>query len=153
MKRGIAGHQQLPDAIISDIRRELHAIVRSDELLHGYSSLAKGADQLFAQCVLDAARPLTAVLPCRQYLETFEPEDRPGYLALLERATAIVTLDFQLPSEDAFLAAGQLLVRSVDELIAVWDGQPAKGRGGTADVVAYARSMGKPVKVLWPASS
>ena len=35
-----------------------------------------------------------------------------------------------------------------DVLIAVWDGEPARGRGGTAEVVAYARSLGKPVVLI-----
>ena len=35
-------------------------------------------------------------------------------------------------------------------LVAVWDGQSARGLGGTADVVAYARERGKPVTVIWP---
>jgi hypothetical protein len=30
----------------------------------------------------------------------------------------------------------------------LWDGQPARGHGGTADVVAYAREGGVPVKVV-----
>lgn len=35
-------------------------------------------------------------------------------------------------------------------LIAVWDGQPAAGFGGTADVVAYARNHDIVVTVVWP---
>ena len=35
-------------------------------------------------------------------------------------------------------------------LVAVWDGQPSRGLGGTADVVAYARQRSVPVTVTWP---
>ncbi|MFH9861330.1 hypothetical protein [Streptomyces sp. NPDC017202] len=35
-------------------------------------------------------------------------------------------------------------------LLAVWDGKPARGYGGTADVVAYAERTGVAVRVLWP---
>nr|WSY54289.1 hypothetical protein OG999_31935 [Streptomyces sp. NBC_00886] len=38
----------------------------------------------------------------------------------------------------------------VDELLAVWDGKPAWGYGGTADVVDYPERTGIPVRVLWP---
>jgi len=31
----------------------------------------------------------------------------------------------------------------------VWDGKPARAYGGTADVVAYAREQGTPVRVIW----
>jgi len=34
--------------------------------------------------------------------------------------------------------------------VAVWDGKPARGVGGTADIVSYARQKGVPVAVLWP---
>ncbi|MER5913805.1 hypothetical protein ABT124_25810, partial [Streptomyces sp. NPDC001982] len=45
---------------------------------------------------------------------------------------------------------GELLVDQADELLAVWDGQPARGFGGTADVVAYAHRQGVPVRIIWP---
>ncbi len=48
------------------------------------------------------------------------------------------------------MAGSELLVGLVDEVLAVWDGRPARGYGGTADVVAYAIRTGVPVHVLWP---
>ncbi|MGW5646007.1 hypothetical protein ACWEV3_27990 [Saccharopolyspora sp. NPDC003752] len=35
-------------------------------------------------------------------------------------------------------------------MLAVWDGQPARGFGGTADVVDSARKRGVDVTVIWP---
>jgi len=32
----------------------------------------------------------------------------------------------------------------------VWDGQAARGKGGTADVAAYARAMGRPIVIVNP---
>ena len=61
------------------------------------------------------------------------------------------TLEFDAPSEEAFLAAGQRVVELSDELLAVWDGKKAAGLGGTADIVGYAKELKKPVTVLWPA--
>ena len=44
------------------------------------------------------------------------------------------------------------LVPSVEFMLlyAVWDGKPARSYGGTADVVAYARAHGTPVRVIRP---
>ena len=42
------------------------------------------------------------------------------------------------------------MLAKADRLFAVWDGQPARGYGGTADVVAEARARGIPVTVIWP---
>jgi hypothetical protein len=44
----------------------------------------------------------------------------------------------------------EILVGLVDEVIAIWDGQPARGYGGTADVVRYAENVGVAVRVVWP---
>ncbi len=48
------------------------------------------------------------------------------------------------------MAGSEILVGLVDELLAVWDGHPARAYGGTADVVAYAERQGTTVRVLWP---
>jgi hypothetical protein len=44
-------------------------------------------------------------------------------------------------------ALAAFLVRQIDLLVAVWDGQQADGPGGTGAVVARARNEGRPV--LW----
>jgi hypothetical protein len=41
-------------------------------------------------------------------------------------------------------------VNRSDRLLAVWDGKPAQGLGGTGDIVAYAKSRGLPTTVIWP---
>ena len=50
--------------------------------------------------------------------------------------------------EDAYLDCGIETVNGADVLLAVWDGDSARGKGGTADVVEYARSIGKPVMII-----
>ncbi|MCA1708813.1 MAG: hypothetical protein LC808_38260, partial [Actinobacteria bacterium] len=57
---------------------------------------------------------------------------------------------YDSPSEDAFFAAGRRVVDLSDVVVAVWDGMEAKGKGGTGDVVTYARDNGIPVVVAWP---
>jgi hypothetical protein len=42
------------------------------------------------------------------------------------------------------MEGGKVVVDRAEVLIAVWDGLPARGLGGTADVVAYAGSAGCP---------
>ena len=48
------------------------------------------------------------------------------------------------------MEASKAMIDQADELLAVWDGQPARAYGGTADVVAYAREHSTPVRVIWP---
>lgn len=48
------------------------------------------------------------------------------------------------------VAAAEFLLRQVDLLIAVWDGKPAQGPGGTPDIAAQALEQGLPVVHLNP---
>ena len=48
------------------------------------------------------------------------------------------------------MEASSAMLARADRLFAVWDGKPARGYGGTADVVAEARQRGVPVTVIWP---
>lgn len=150
VRLGITGHQDLPSAAVPWIEKSLQRLVDQHAPLVGLTSLAKGADQLFARCVLDAGQTLEVVVPCHDYLDAFAPEDREAYLVLRELASRVTTLPYGLPSEEAFLGAGEYLASHVDHLVAVWDGKSAQGRGGTADIVAYARARHLPVTVVWP---
>jgi len=44
---------------------------------------------------------------------------------------------------------GQYVVDHCDVLIAVWDGQPSRGRGGTAEIVQYALEQNRPIIRVW----
>jgi hypothetical protein len=148
---GVTGHQKIPDQameyVVSGVRAYLAAVPGP---LVGVTSLAAGADQIFAREVLAAGGSLVAVIPSEGYEATFPAEGLADYLALLARCAEAVTLPYPEPNEQAFMSAGEEVIRRSDALVAVWDGLPAVGLGGTADAVAYARSLGKPVEVVWP---
>lgn len=147
---GCTGHQQLPHEIVDYARRELQNEFASAADLIGVCSLAAGADQLFAEAILGCGGALWAVVPCDDYESSFaRDEDLARYQRLLALAARVERLDFPAPSEDAYFAAGRQVVDSSNRLVALWDGQEARGKGGTGDVVDYARQQSKPVKVLW----
>lgn len=60
--------------------------------------------------------------------------------------------DSSLGRRLAYLRAG-LQMAACDALIAVWDGQPARGVGGTADIVGAARHLGTPICWILPDGS
>ena len=152
MRLGISGHQYLSPEVVAYVQPILIEIIDDvKEGVVGVSSLAAGADQLFASTVLENEGALHAIIPCDGYESTFtEPEDLSQFKWLLERANTVDTLSYPAPSEEAFLEAGRRVVANSDLLIAVWDGQPAAGKGGTADVVKHARRRGVEVIVVWP---
>jgi len=120
----------------------------------GITSLAAGTDQIFAQIVLELGGRIHVVLPAKRYEESFElQDDLARFRRLLSEAKDVITMPFEEPSEEAYWAAGQEIVNRSHRLLAVWDGQPAGGLGGTADVVEFARAQGKPVTVIWPEGS
>jgi tetratricopeptide (TPR) repeat protein len=114
------------------------------------SSLAIGADQLFASLVAQRGGQIHAVIPFDGYERTFSPHNVDAYHYILSKADLVEVLQTSGTDEDAYLAAGKRVVELSDILIAVWNGQPAKGKGGTADIVAYARDNGVPLVHLNP---
>ncbi len=155
MKIGVSGHQHIPAAALRYVHSEIANLIQvftSD--LVGISSLASGADQLFASDVLAAGGELHVVVPSSKYEESFATvQDANTFFELLGRASIVETLDHPIPSQAAFLHAGRRVVDLSDLLVAVWDGKPPRGRGGTGDIVQYARDVGKPFKTIWPAGA
>jgi len=152
MRIGLTGHQNIPTQALEHVRRGINGVLDNlkDDLI-GVSSLAAGADQLFASLVLERGGRLEIVLPCRRYEKTFSrPEDLGNFRTLLGKAASVETLGFDEPSEEAYLAAGCRVVDLSDLLLAIWDGQPARGKGGTGDIVEYARSRATRLEIVWP---
>ena len=148
---GITGHQRLEDPaawpwVEEVVGRELDADAAPFVVV---TSLAIGADQLVARLGIDRGATLHAVLPFSGIERTFSAKDLQAYRRLVGQASVEV-LETPGTDEDAYLAAGRRVVELSDEIIAVWDGNPAKGKGGTADIVAYAITYGVPVVHINP---
>ena len=77
-------------------------------------------------------------------------EARERFETLLAAATRRCTLPYEGRSTEAYAAVGRWIVDHSDHLVAVWDGKPARGLGGTGYVVAYARERGHPMSVVTP---
>jgi len=150
MRLGITGHRDLPRDALGFLRQEIRQLIDRAESPVAVSSLAVGADQLFAREVLAARGALEAIVPSEDYRMLFNEYERPEYDALLACASRVFTLPFSHGNEQAFMQAGRAVVESCELLVAVWDGAPAGGLGGTADVVDYAKSVGREVTIVWP---
>jgi hypothetical protein len=146
MRVGITGHQQLetPKTWIWVERVMRSELGNLPKPIVGVTSLAVGTDQLFARLVLEEHGTIHAVLPFEDIERSFSPENIPAYRELITQATFEI-LHTPGTDEDAYLAAGERVVELSDIMIAVWNGKPAKGKGGTADVVDYAKCRGIPL--------
>jgi hypothetical protein len=130
------------------------------------SPIADGADQIAAEVALDLGWELEAILPFeradyRSSLANHGARER--FDSLLERAGCLL----ELPGDpdhglDAYVMTGRATVAHCDMLIAIWDGLPPRGRGGTGEVVQLALTRGTAIihvplapggdtRILWSA--
>ncbi|MGP3991588.1 hypothetical protein [Streptomyces sp. 3N207] len=157
MRLGITGHRGLPAATEKLVRDALDAEVErraaggSD--LVAVSCIADGPDAWFAQSVLAHGGRLEVVIPAKQYRDGLPVEHHGIYDELMRRASEMHSTGLVESDSQAHMAGSEILVGLADEVVAVWDSQPARGYGGTADVVAYAKRTGIPVHVVWPAGA
>lgn len=149
---GVTGHQDIPAAALAFVEKGITSVLRRlGNEFTGVSSLAGGSDQLFAETVLHLGGRLHVVIPCEGYEKTFvNGRALDSFRHLLESADMVETLEHPSPSEDAFMDAGRRVVELSQILVAVWDGQESRGKGGTADIVHYARERRTKVVVVWP---
>ena len=125
----------------------------SPERIELLSPLADGSDRLVAAVALEHAdTSLIAVLPLpkNDYLQDFTtPDSRAEFEGLLARAARVETPPSSRERTRAYAAVGRDIVDRCDVLVALWDGRPPRGVGGTGETVDYARRVGRPI--VWVA--
>jgi hypothetical protein len=160
LRLGVTGHRSLTR--VDEVRRAINLAI--DDALEAspadtpsqqagtltvVSALAEGADRLVVhECLRRDGATLAAILPLpvAEYEKDFvTPDSRREFTELLAAATTVEIAEESPTREHAYERAGQLMVEHSDAVIAVWDGHPAAGRGGTADIVAYAEARHVPI--------
>lgn len=177
---GFSGHRHLgehADVAANAIRNVIDNLASRCPRVAGVSSAASGGDTLFAEEILRRKAPLSIILPfdCERFKKDFEGEPSDAWQRSKEIIRSAVDLDvvhqldadlaivleFGLPIEKrnelgvaretkAYFEATIRTVDRSDVLLAIWDGEPGKGEGGTADAVKYARQIGLPLIIFNP---
>ncbi len=138
------------------------------------SALADGSDRLVADLAmrmlgarLHAALPLPYEIYRKSFGDTFDGGDESlnqDFQAFVGRAEVYFELPLKagvdvLERADAegvqararqYALAGAYIASRCHELIAVWDGQTARGLGGTGDIVAWRENGGVPPEYRFP---
>jgi hypothetical protein len=145
MNIGVTGHQNLISKHIKTwVRLSLSGYLSKFNDVVGFTCLADGADQIFAEEVLKKGFPLTTIIPSLNYEKSFSNSNaRINFHNLVLRSNNIIKLNYKYPCEEAYLEAGKTIVFNSDILFAIWDGKDAKGLGGTADIVNFAKVQNK----------
>ncbi len=121
------------------------------------TALADGADGFAADAALSQRWTIDAVLPFprAQYAEDFDGPEARSHAEHLAAARSV----FELPGERnatgevvAYERAGRVVLSQSDIIVAVWDGEASRGRGGTAQIVAEAVLQDIPVIRIDPAA-
>ncbi|GAA0410369.1 hypothetical protein Acor_35370 [Acrocarpospora corrugata] len=151
MRVAVTGHRDLTPETEDLVRAAMEGLLTPHgTAVVGISCLAPGADQIFAETVLSLGGRLEAILPVRGYGSVLPSEERERFEGLLDQADPVRCLTHDAPTPAVYAAANEVMLASADVLVAVWDGGPARGPGGTAEVVDAALRRAIPVKILWP---
>lgn len=152
------------DAIADDLPKiaEAQSGHYSDEApkVRLVSALAEGAAQMAAE-VMPNGWTLDAILPfpAETYRDDFKKsaiDDKAdvtrNFLRWLDKAETQLVLPGELSSQDqpaaldmARARLGGFLLRQIDVLVAVWNGQPEQGKSGTLEIIRAAISANIPV--------
>lgn len=151
---GFAGHRALPDpdAVAKSIRSAVENFrSQVDGELIGRCGAASGADLLFLEACRDSGLSYSVVLPFSEerFREDFESDaDWARAKSLIDAATSLEIA----PGHEGAPAAYHLAAREVldvsDAMLLVWDGQSARGLGGTAESVQDARDRKVPHQII-----
>lgn len=176
VQMGLTGHRALPegaaDALaasaavlfraVAAAAARLHAadqasgdpvFASSSPVLRCVCGLASGADTLLAEAALATGWSLVATLPFEraEFERDLRAADLPRFRTLLARAVIVSELDGDRGrGGEPYAEIGRQIVEQSDLLLAVWDGLPPRGPGGTGQVVQQALDRGVPVAVLSP---
>lgn len=184
---GVTGHraESLPQGSVERLREQIRAVLllvadagqsllqkeqdcfaRLPMRLRFISPIADGADQIAAEVALELGWELQVALPFgrAEYRASLANQGaRERFDSLMERASCVLELPGHSQTQvDAYVMTGRATVAHCDLLIAVWDGLPPRGRGGTGEVVQLAITRGTavihlpleqaaPPRVVWSA--
>lgn len=149
---GFTGHRNLSDE--SQSRNLIYELLRdrkqsSPALLYGVSSAASGGDLLFAESCIELGIPLRILLPApkNQFREDFDESSWLRAEQVFRQALSVEVIDGGECREERYYHCSLETVRLSRLMVALWDGEPSRGPGGTAETVSFAESLGMPV--IW----
>lgn len=141
----VTGHRDVPDddvpvlaAAVTEQLRKLSASYPNSPCML-LSGLAEGADRIAARCALEGGWQLGVALPLppQDYESDFvQAASRDEFRSLLAKAEWWQDISAsRIGRPDCYHALGDWMATQSHALLALWDGKPGRGPGGTADVV------------------
>ena len=158
---------RFPPQVETAVRAALRDRLEQLNVGLGYASAACGSDLIFLETVLELGGEAHAVLPYNQsqFIEdsveitVASASWRERFDKVLQRTSEVLIASEQrmeggVPFEYANLLIHGLAILRAEQLetelipIAVWDGKPGDGAGGTASVIEHWRAVGHRVEII-----
>ena len=150
---GFTGHRRIENEekiaqVLGDVIASLRHDLGGDII--GRSSIASGADTLFAEACRTAKIPWIALLPFpeAEFQKDFTDGDWARAKELLEQAERVEVSSETAERPAGYLDCGLATVDGADLMVALWDGKAPRGAGGTAQIVEHTRRAGKPLLII-----
>lgn len=149
----VVGHPDLTAPTLAMLEEELYWRLSEFPRARkaGLVRAGRGLPVAFGRAARAAGLALVTVLPSSNGVpEVLDTCDRRAAGELLLLSEQVRLLEYDPSDRRACVEADESLLRSCARLLAVWDGSPSDSRDATAHLVAFARSSGIDVEVLWP---
>lgn len=151
---GFAGHRAVADpaALKAAIRRELddfRATLNGEVV--GLASAAAGADILFLEACEEAGLRTVVILPFAEHRFVDDFDDSLEWQRSRERMAAAEWCEVAPGNEDspaAYHVVAREILEVADRMLFAWNGQPARGLGGTGETVLEAKEWGIPARII-----
>jgi hypothetical protein len=116
-------------------------------LVYGVASIASGADLLFAESCIELKLPLYVLLPMpvEEFRKDFDEIAWSRAEKILDKAASVEVTGGNQSRDERYYECGIETVLRSRLLLAVWNGSPSHGLGGTEDIVSFAKGIGRPV--------
>jgi hypothetical protein len=149
---GFTGHRKLLDeAKCREAIRKvlLEWIEKVPGVIYGVTSAAAGGDLLFAETCAELNLPIRVFLPVQkeQFRQDFDELSWARAECVFRNALSVEVIGSGEKLTERYYECGIETVQQSQLLMALWDGEPSHGMGGTADMVHFAREQGRPV--IW----
>lgn len=151
IKIGISGKRDILSDIYvrEEMKKSISNILKKEKTksFTACSSMAKGADTIFANVVLrEFNQEIKIVLPfdSTEYEKDFtESADLAEYKNWISTTgiSKVVTMDIPKTQElrnEAYFIVGKFIADTCDYMIIIWDELKPRGKGGTAEILGYA---------------
>jgi hypothetical protein len=149
LRLGVIGHRWIPsdEQVMRALGVVLDVVERAmpppggstDTELVVVSSIAEGADRIVARAAMHRGGRLEVVLPApvEELRRDLGPASASDFDDLVRAASTVVVVA-QHVNDLAYRAAARAVVDRSDVVLAIWDGLPSRGPGGTAETYDYA---------------